>query len=237
MTNFFLQTFEESILNCFKSGRRERKYNPKIRTFALTLHFYSPKGYKYLRSVFNNNLPSVSTIRKWYSSIDGKPGLSSEAYTALRIKAMEANKNGKEILACVIFDEMAIRKQEEYDLHTDTKTGHVNFGTEYDENGEAIFAKEALVFLVAGINEKFKIPIAYFLVAGVKAMEKAALIQQVILWIGKTGIKIIGLVYDGLVTNIAAARALGVNFKRTGCILIILTVIAKFIFSLMLAIP
>lgn len=192
----------------------ERKYNPKIRTFAITLHFYSPKAYKYLRSVFNNNLPSVSTIRKWYSSINGKPGLSHEAFTALRLRAMEANKNGKEILGCLIFDEVAIRKQEEYDPQTDTKTGHVTFGTEYDESGEPVFAKEALVFLVAGINEKFKIPVAYFLIAGVKAMEKAALIKQVILWIGKTGIKIVGLVYDGLVTNIAAAKELGADFKE-----------------------
>lgn len=110
-------------MSCLKFGRTERKYNTRIRTFALTLHFYSPKGYKYLRSTFNNNLPSISTIRKWYSTIDGKPGFSGEAFTLLRCKAIEANQNGKEILLCLIYDEMAIRQQEEYDVHTDTKTG------------------------------------------------------------------------------------------------------------------
>lgn len=45
-------------------------------------------------------------------------------------------------------------------------------------------------------------------------MEKAALIQQVILWLGKTGAKVVGLVYDGLVTNIAAANALGACFRK-----------------------
>lgn len=93
-------------------------------------------------------------------------------------------------------------------------TGYVTYGTDYDESGKQIFAKEALVFLVAGINEKFKLPVAYFLTAGVKAMEKAALIQQVTLWIGKSGAKVDGLVYDGLVTNIAAAKALGASFKN-----------------------
>lgn len=197
-----------------QSGRSERKYSPRIRTFALTLHFYSPKGYKYVRSVFQNNLPAISTIRKWYSVINGKPGFSSEAFTALKCKANEANQEGKEILVALIYDEIAIRKQEEYDQHTDSKTGFVNYGTDTDESGGQKYAKEALVFLISGINFKFKIPVAYFLTAGVKASEKAALLQQVILLAGKTGVKVVALVYDGLVTNIAAAKALGANFVQ-----------------------
>lgn len=193
-----------------QSGRKEKKYDPRIRTFALTLHFYSPKGYRYLRSVFNNNLPSISTIRKWYSTINGKPGFSNEAFTALRCKANEANQMGTEVLVCLIFDEMAIRKQEEYDYQADARTGFVTYGTEAGET----LAKEALVFLVAGINLKFKLPVGYFLVSGLKANEKAALIQQVILLAGKSGVKVVGLVYDGLVTNMATGRELGANLKK-----------------------
>lgn len=163
-------------MNCLEVGRKEKKYSARIRTFALTLHFYSPKGYRYVRSVFNNNLPSISTIRKWYGAINGKPGFSNEAFTALRCKAMEANRDGRETLVCVIYDEMGIRHREDYDQHTDTKTGFVNFGTEFVDSNDK-YAKEALVFLVAGVNEKFKIPVAYFLTAGVKAVEKSALLQ------------------------------------------------------------
>lgn len=90
-TIFRFQTFDEDILKCLQSGRTQKKYDPRIRTFALTLHFYSPEGYRYVRSVFNNNLPCISTIRKWYSAIDGKPGFSDEAFNALKIKAKEAN--------------------------------------------------------------------------------------------------------------------------------------------------
>lgn len=159
-------------------------------------------------------MPSVSTIRKWYSTINGKPGFSSEAFTTLKCKCNEANQDGKEILVAVIYDETAIRQQEEYDQHTDTKTGFVNYGTDIDKSGEKKYAKEALVFLVSGINFKFKIPVAYFLTAGVKSNEKAALLQQVILLVGKTGAKVVGLVYDGLVSNIAAAKELGANFSK-----------------------
>lgn len=191
-------------------GRKEKKYSTRIRTFALTLHFYSPRGYRYVRSVFQNNLPSISTIRKWYSTVNGKPGYSREAFTALRCKAIEANREGTEVLACLVFDEVAIRVQEEYDQKTDTKTGYVTYGT---DTGEKL-AKEALVFMVTGVNEKFKIPIAYFLIAGLKANEKAALIRNTILLAGKSGIKIVGLVYDGLVTNMAVAKQLGANYNN-----------------------
>lgn len=126
-----------------------KKYSPRIRTFALTLHFYSPRGYRYLRSVFTNSLPSVSTIRKWYSVINGKPGFSSEAITALRLKSIEANTNGDEILVAVIFDEMAIRKQVEFDEHKNISTGQVSYGTACDETGKPITAKDALVYMVA----------------------------------------------------------------------------------------
>lgn len=197
-----------------KAGRKENQYSPRLRTFALTLHFYSPKGYKYVRSVFNNNLPSVSTIRKWYSTINGKPGFSSEALTAIKCRSLESNRDGKELLVCLVYDEMAIRVREDYDQHTDTKTGFVNFGTDCVDSNNQKYAREALVFLVTGVNEKFKTPVAYFLTAGVKAVEKASLLQQVILLVGKTGAKVVGLSYDGLATNIAAARELGADFKN-----------------------
>lgn len=106
-----------------------KKYSPRLRAFALTLHFYSPRAYSYVRSVFQNHLPSPSTIRKWYTVIDGKPGLSQEAFTAMKMKANQANARGQEILGCLIFDEMAIRKQQEYDHHSDERVGFVNYGT------------------------------------------------------------------------------------------------------------
>lgn len=196
------------------NGKSNKKYDTKIRTFALTLHFYSPKGYKYIRSVFNKHLPAVSTLRKWYSVIDGKPGLSMEAFAALKIKANESNKNGKEILACLIYDEMAIRKQEEFDEHSGEKTGFVNFGTCTVDSNEKKYAKEVLVFLITGINECFKVPVAYFLIAGLKAGEKAALLQETILFVSKTGIKIVGLVFDGLASNLATVRIMGANLRK-----------------------
>ncbi|XP_044744092.1 uncharacterized protein LOC123306237 [Coccinella septempunctata] len=35
-------------------GKRSQKYNPTLRAFALTLAFYSPKGYNFVRKTFTN---------------------------------------------------------------------------------------------------------------------------------------------------------------------------------------
>ncbi|KAL4125761.1 hypothetical protein QTP88_010001 [Uroleucon formosanum] len=51
---------------------------PILRKFAMTLHFYSPSAYSYVRTIFSKALPDVSTIRKWYSKLDGLPGMTKE---------------------------------------------------------------------------------------------------------------------------------------------------------------
>ncbi|XP_065672043.1 uncharacterized protein LOC136089878 [Hydra vulgaris] len=56
-------------------SKSKLKYSPSLRTFALTLHFYSAKAYDYVRPSFNNCLPHPDTLRKWYSSINDSQAL------------------------------------------------------------------------------------------------------------------------------------------------------------------
>ncbi|GLV43403.1 hypothetical protein CBL_21275, partial [Carabus blaptoides fortunei] len=51
-----------------------RKFPAELRTFALTLHFYSSSAYDYVRTTFGKCLPHPTTLRKWYSAVDGSPG-------------------------------------------------------------------------------------------------------------------------------------------------------------------
>jgi len=53
------------VLNrSFKSNNA--KYSPKIRSFALTLQFYSAKAYNYVRKTFKNVLPHPATIKNGF---------------------------------------------------------------------------------------------------------------------------------------------------------------------------
>ena len=67
-----------------KDGKTSREeYNKVLKSFALTLQFYSSKAYNYVRETFELALPHESTIRKWYSSIDVEPGFSEIVFQAL----------------------------------------------------------------------------------------------------------------------------------------------------------
>lgn len=127
------------------------KYSPALRTFALTLYYYSTKAYSYVRKVFNLCLPHPHTIHKWYKCIDGSPGFTTESLNALKLIA---SKSKKPLYCCLMIDEMAIRKKIEWDgkkFH-----GYVDFGGSLDTD-EAPEAKEALVMLVTGINASWKV--------------------------------------------------------------------------------
>lgn len=99
-----------------------RQYSPELRAFALTLHFYSPRAYNYVRQTFSTCLPHPRTIRKWYQSIDGDPGFTKEALDAIAMKASDNQRKGIETICCLMVDEMAIRKHVEWDGKKHTAT-------------------------------------------------------------------------------------------------------------------
>lgn len=89
-----------------------KQYEPQLRAFALTLHYYSPRVYDYVRSKVNLCLPHSKTISSWYRTINGNTGISTEALEAIKTRV----KNTEYILCGSIqFDEMAIREHLEYD--------------------------------------------------------------------------------------------------------------------------
>jgi hypothetical protein len=92
---------------------KNAKFTPELRAFALTLNFYSPRAYNNVRSTFNNLLPHPVTINKWYSSVNGDPGFTEEAFEAIKLRVANCN-HSKTIVVNLVLDEMAIRQKVEY---------------------------------------------------------------------------------------------------------------------------
>ena len=87
-----------------------RGYTRQVRSFALSLHFYSPKVYKYVGETFNKHLLSISTIKSWYRVIDGSPGFTDESFKAIELRCKE--KYG---IVNLVLDEMSIKEEVIYD--------------------------------------------------------------------------------------------------------------------------
>lgn len=174
--------------------------------FACTLRFHSPKAYEYVRKTFDNALPHSSTIRSWYSSIDAKPGHMREAYDHLKRMA-----STKKYSVCISMDEVSIRQQVQYIAADDRHTGYVTYG--FDGNGEKPHATKALVFMVQGLTEPFKIAVSYFFINSLKSHQKAMLLMEVVDMVFDTGMDVRCITADGDPNNLAAFTFLGADLN------------------------
>lgn len=121
------------------TGRLSHEVYPAaLRSFALTLHFYSSKAYVCI--TFDFCLPRQSVIKSWYGSVDGEPGFTQESFNILKA---HQEAEGKEVLCSMMMDEMSIRKHVAWDgsqFH-----GYVDLGCGINDDTVPP-ATEALVF-------------------------------------------------------------------------------------------
>lgn len=187
------------------------KYSSEIRSFALTLQFYSTKAYEFVRKSFDFNLPHQSTIRQWYSHINAEPGFTRPAFNALALKVEEAKHQGVSIVCSLMLDEMAVKKHVTWD---GTRfRGYVDIGNEADDDDSLPIAKDALVFMVVALNASWKVPIAYFFIDGMSGAERANLITVAVKKLYDTGVNVVSLTCDGPSCHFTMMKALGAKIE------------------------
>ena len=183
------------------------KYSPELKSFALTLQFYSSKAYEFVRKTFNLALPHQVQVRKWYSKIPAEPGFTEPAFKALQFKVEEANKKGQKVICSLMLDEMAIRKHVSWD---GVKfRGYVDVGNGAEENDSSPVAKDALVLMAVAVNGSWKVPCGYFLVDGLSGKERANLVQVCIKKLSDVGIEVVSLTCDGPSCHFTMLQQLG----------------------------
>lgn len=200
------------ILDCLQNGRPNNKYSDTIRQFAMAMTFYSPNAYRYLRSVFKNKLPGISTIRQWSTTVDGSPGVTLEALETLKIKVEKYKKEGKQLYIALISDEMSIRKKVEWNDPEKKFSGFASCRDDNNNNSDVPVAKDSLVFMAVG--DDFKIPVAYYILGGLSALGRAALTQLVIKSMNATGAIVKSLTLDGLKANMTMTNELGADCRN-----------------------
>ncbi|KAF0706885.1 THAP-type domain-containing protein, partial [Aphis craccivora] len=183
-------------------------YPKEIREFALTLQYYSPRAYLYVRKSFSNILPHPRTLRWWYTVVDGKPGFTLEALEAIKQKVAAGH-----VYCNLTVDVMCVKRHLETDTHQNVY-GHVNMGTNvvYDSD-EIPLAKNALVFLVVGMNGYWEVPVGYFLIDGLTGIERGKLLAKAIDLITETGANLHSVTFDGASVNLSMCTSLGADLN------------------------
>lgn len=91
---FFASQLRNARKCCRGRGRRWT-YNDKI--IALSLYHQSPRAYRFCQSIFA--LPSVSSLRRWLSNIEVRPGFPANVFQILADKVDGMSERDK---LCVI---------------------------------------------------------------------------------------------------------------------------------------
>lgn len=123
------------------------------------------------------------------------------------------SKHQRKLLCSLVFDEMDIRQQVLWSLHQLDYIGYTGY-TNYDqhpENEQNIVAKQAIVFVLNGIEVNFEFPMAYFFIESLKSGHRANLLTEIIKAVTRCGIRVTNLTFDGLPSNVPMCKLLGAN--------------------------
>lgn len=130
----------------------------------------------------------------------------------LEKKAAEKKAIGRELICNLCMDEMSIRQHVQWCDSNKSMIGYSTFGEDADFRDPKV-AKQAIVFMLVGVNERFKLPIAYHFINSLNGKERAELLRQVLNSILRTGIIILATTFDGLPANESMCEYLGANFQ------------------------
>ena len=201
----------EIMMRLLTQQKNPGAYPPELRSFALTLKFYSAKAYNYVRKSFDLGLPHPTVIRSWYSSIDGEPGFTRDALTALKAKDIAAKRDGQDVVCSLMLDEMAIREHVEWDGKQ--FRGFVDLGTGTSDDDSLPEATEALVFMAVSVNSNWKVPCGYFLVKSLTGEDKANLTKTCISKLHDVGVKVVSFTCDGPSSHLSMLKVLGAKLS------------------------
>lgn len=149
------------------------KYSETVRKFCLTLNYYSPKAYEFIRETFKNKLPHPKTMQRWManSDVNGEPGIQEDHLEKLKRIATDFESTNKRKMICsLVFDEISLRKQVYWSWHqsdyvgfTNNENNPANSESNNDQQTKEV-ARQAVAFILNGINCQFEFPVAYFFI-------------------------------------------------------------------------
>jgi len=87
-------------------------------------------------------------------------------------------------------------------------SGYVDKGSSLDDDSLPV-ANEALVFLLVSVTERWKIPVAYFLINGLNGEEHANLLRTCLSKFYEVSADVVSVTFDGCSANLATVSQLG----------------------------
>ncbi|CAG5058857.1 unnamed protein product [Parnassius apollo] len=192
------------------------RYSEEVKAFALTLNFYSPKAYEFLRKYIS--LPHVETIRRSLSLFNCNVGFLSEVLEYLKEQVKTPEKKIYLKNVALIFDGMALKQNLAYDQKLDKVVGYVDLEpipVNYPEK----LASEALVFKLCLTMYVLIVQLHIFIANNLSGELLSELIKTTIILLDEIGVTVRSLTCDGASSNVKAYEYLGCSLEQIKTVL------------------
>ena len=164
----FERLFWEQQQKAFKCEAKGMRWHPMMIRFALHVHLRSPSAYRALKESGVIKLPCERTLRDYSNIIHPKAGFNKETFDDLKHQASKLEGTGKYVV--LMFDEVSIKDDLVFDIHTGDLVGFVDIGGDLNDvfgagNSRDVttaIASHALVFMVGGLSSRLKFSLGYF---------------------------------------------------------------------------
>lgn len=127
----------------------------------------------------------------------------------------EKKQSGSQLICSLVFDEVAIRKNVQWCDQEKTYLGYVTCGQteEGEELDEIPMERQAILFMLNAINERFQMPIAYYFINSLNSDQRVELLNLIMATLTEHGIRISNVTFDGFSANSKMCRDLGANLE------------------------
>lgn len=133
-----------------------------------------------------------------------------------RIAEKYEQTHEKKLMCSLVFDEMNVRRQIYFSSHQLEYVGYVDIEKPSidgeDESTDKTIAKQAIVFMLNGINANFEFPVAYYFIDTLDQTQRKDLLDEIVKVVTEAGVKISNVTFDGYPSNIGMCAQLGADF-------------------------
>jgi len=191
-----------------RNRSKGRSWSCKEKVLCLSTLKRNPKSYTFLQSLFS--LPSKQTLRSVLNTVCFQTGINTHVFNTLRetVQTMP----DKDHVCCLMFDEMSIREN----LCFNQKLGCIEGFEDLGSQGRTSnIANRAQVFMLRGLCQKWKQPVAYYLTHGSTSGEMLVhFLKEVLDACQNSGLVVVATVCNMGANNVKALKLLGVSAKQ-----------------------
>ncbi|CAH2985715.1 unnamed protein product [Chilo suppressalis] len=173
--------FPKNIVNETPNNQARESHGKRwnIKTKIICSQIFKRSPSTYYRLQCNIIMPSVRTVRRILQSLPMEPGITPAILKQLQDKAITMLPETK--LCTLIFAVISLKKQLLYNDNADKVEGFVDYGPGVGQGRRNEIADKCIVFMIQGIQKKYKQPMAFYFVKGnISSQHLSSLISNII---------------------------------------------------------